>query len=919
MPLKHAQSSRANTMFAKLGMRPPAVPPPKDTKKKQNIIGYASSDSGFSCSYTESERNILNPTFTEKCQSWLQNEHTLPTRFQTPPTLRPALVAYTPSTPSEMSMPDNIKETTELSASTSLHQPVVDKDKENLVPDAAVQRNSRKRLNFESSENDHTPKFNTAEKKNSAVKTIEGNNQGIASKPNLTKISKGKSEQAEGSQRQRRQASQKVVKHDISDSEESDCWWDLELEDPTWRDMSDQSTSEESSSSVTNSPTVSFNKSISNSTKKSSHSFSDNSPPGSVTFSPPRSFNNSPSGFVNNSPPGSVNSSPSKSTAESTPKRKRITKSSAVKERRILRNSGSEYKTAKNKVVAARTMKPLPQCRKKCSTKIDEDNRQKVFSEYWGLCDFDRRVAYISSRVSEMPTKVQRKRIEDSGRKRTCTLKYELEVNNKRVEVCKKCFLATLSENDGFVKRVLLNKKKSVSGVTYLDRRGRKPSSRKTCTETIKAINDHINQYPKYNSHYGRSHTSLLYLGTGLTSRKMYDQYIADGHPKVSFSTYFREFKKTGLKFKPPRIDTCQKCDAFEMSLKCENSIEQLEEIKAERDAHHAKSQQAYDSKKLDKKKMNEQNIVASFDLQQVLYCPHLTCGKVFYKRQLSVYNLTVYDCFNKTGINHMWSEIDAGRGAYEIASCLSKFISSVPAGVQKLTLWSDSCSGQNKNSIICASLISAVASHQSLETIDHKFLVPGHTHMECDRIHAQIEKRKKVTSYELHRPTNFYDFVKTVEYMKKPLRVVEMKNHFLDFASLLKVKSKGPLVMRSKNQDGALFSFSPVQWFRYQKCNPTTILYKHCHDEDAPFMELNLRRKGKLGTDSFNPPQCDRTPRPISMEKKKDLLDLLPQVNHTYHNFYKGIISCADEIDVDPDCVPSEDVADEIDASLAN
>ncbi|KAK3924244.1 Histidine--tRNA ligase 1 [Frankliniella fusca] len=329
------------------------------------------------------------------------------------------------------------------------------------------------------------------------------------------------------------------------------------------------------------------------------------------------------------------------------------------------------------------------------------------------------------------------------------------------------------------------------------------------------------------------------------------------------------------------------------MSLKCENSIEQLEEIKAERDAHHAKSQQAYDSKKLDKKKMNEQNIVASFDLQQVLYCPHLTCGKVFYKRQLSVYNLTVYDCFNKTGINHMWSEIDAGREVDVVVRLMfgSEF----------------------------GSLVSAVASHQSLETIDHKFLVPGHTHMECDRIHAQIEKRKKVTSNELHHPTNFYDFVKTVEYMKKPLRVVEMKNHFLDFASLLKVKSKGPLVMRSKNQDGALFSFSPVQWFRYQKCNPTTILYKHCHDEDAPFMELNLRRKGKLGTDSFNPPQCDRTPRPISMEKKKDLLDLLPQVNHTYHNFYKGIISCADEIDVDPDCVPSEDVADEIDASLAN
>ncbi|KAE8741742.1 hypothetical protein FOCC_FOCC012737 [Frankliniella occidentalis] len=185
----------------------------------------------------------------------------------------------------------------------------------------------------------------------------------------------------------------------------------------------------------------------------------------------------------------------------------------------------------------------------------------------------------------------------------------------------------------------------------------------------------------------------------------------------------------------------------------------------------------------------------------------------------MSVFNLTVFDCFHKKGINHMWTEIEAGRGANEISSCITHLIAfDVPPGVKKLTLRSDTCSGQNKNSIVCAALISAVAEHPSLEVIDHKFLVAGHTHMECDQVHAEIEKKKKHTTVELHHPANFYNFVKTVEYRKETLDVVLMKDHFLNVSALLDLKCKGPLVLSGKNQAGEPFAFSPVQWFRYQK-----------------------------------------------------------------------------------------------------
>ena len=36
------------------------------------------------------------------------------------------------------------------------------------------------------------------------------------------------------------------------------------------------------------------------------------------------------------------------------------------------------------------------------------------------------------------------------------------------------------------------------------------------------------------------------------------------------------------------------------------------------------------------------------------------------------------------------------------------------------------------------------IKNHPSLDSIDHKFLVTGHTHLECDSDHATIERAKE-------------------------------------------------------------------------------------------------------------------------------------------------------------------------------
>lgn len=61
------------------------------------------------------------------------------------------------------------------------------------------------------------------------------------------------------------------------------------------------------------------------------------------------------------------------------------------------------------------------------------------------------------------------------------------------------------------------------------------------------------------------------------------------------------------------------------------------------------------------------------------------------------------------------------------------------------VTLYSDSCAGQNKNSHIVSMFFTLLyKKKKTLKEINHKFLEPGHTHMECDCDHSLIEKQKK-------------------------------------------------------------------------------------------------------------------------------------------------------------------------------
>ena len=74
------------------------------------------------------------------------------------------------------------------------------------------------------------------------------------------------------------------------------------------------------------------------------------------------------------------------------------------------------------------------------------------------------------------------------------------------------------------------------------------------------------------------------------------------------------------------------------------------------------------------------------------------------------------------------------------MASCLLNYIQKkVAEGTRDFWLWSDNCSGQNRNTNIFSMYLYASAKFNV--NIKHTFLEVGHTQHEGDSVHARIER----------------------------------------------------------------------------------------------------------------------------------------------------------------------------------
>lgn len=265
------------------------------------------------------------------------------------------------------------------------------------------------------------------------------------------------------------------------------------------------------------------------------------------------------------------------------------------------------------------------------------------------------------------------------------------------------------------------------------------------------------------------------------------------------------------LSFGHPKSDTCSTRDTG-------NANEE----------HIEKYKFAFEFQKTDREiaRSTTNTVYMTLDLQQTMPLPQLSTYKAFYLRQMLFYDLGIHIIAKDVDrtICCTWTENEASKGSNDIVSSLLRAIEVDDLLKQKdhLILWTDSCSGQNKNFLM-------VCIHQYLvgtgkfKIIDHKFPEVGRSYLDSDRDFGRIEKclRKHQT---ICTPDQYRAVI--VSSNRKNM-VIAMKDHFRDtedLAERMKFFSKKKDVLNEKVcfRDG-------IKWFRTESFG--SYLFKETYD----------------------------------------------------------------------------------------
>ncbi|CAK1598425.1 unnamed protein product [Parnassius mnemosyne] len=413
------------------------------------------------------------------------------------------------------------------------------------------------------------------------------------------------------------------------------------------------------------------------------------------------------------------------------------------------RAEGSVY-LIKNKIRPAKRPKAIDcsKCTFECSDKINEEARIFICRRFWSL-DYVGQKNFLLANMEVKTTKtllLERKRTTKRAYSTQCFFKIEDKIN-----VCQKFFCKTLCISQSVIHNAIKNRDLIGHFKQDNDPRRRRAPTNKTPSEKVEEVCNHIRSFPSMESHYIRKDSKRVYLDCKLSIGKMYSLYVEECEKRnskpVSEITYRRIFGNDfNLGFFKPKKDQCLICTKYARG--DANSNPNLE---VEYREHMARKEACNNEKAKDKERANmlREFVSVSFDLQAILQIPSGDIGLLYYTRKLTVYNLTIYESALPNNAHcFTWSEINGKKGSCEIGTILYNYLSEcIPNYVTEVSMFSDTCGGQNRNKNVAAILLWAVQKIPNLNIIEQKFLESGHSYMEADSMHSSIEASQKNTA----------------------------------------------------------------------------------------------------------------------------------------------------------------------------
>ncbi|CAH0399738.1 unnamed protein product [Chilo suppressalis] len=280
--------------------------------------------------------------------------------------------------------------------------------------------------------------------------------------------------------------------------------------------------------------------------------------------------------------------------------------------------------------------------------------------------ELSRQRDFVSKCIKEVKQKYS---LHSENSKRSLNLAYHFIVDSETTRVCKRFFQATLDIGHSFITTI---KKKSTSTGTVLEDMRGKCSKGNSLPDTIKnGVREHINTYPRKESHYCRSSTRREYLDGDLNLSLMYRQYkewcVANEKPLAKKGTYEHIFiTEFNISFYRPKKDQRSLCCSYN-NMTSEDKLE----LESAYQTHLQAKEMCRGEKKVDIElcQMDESKVICCFDMQAVLQTPAGNDSLFFYKRRLNVYNCTVYDITKKTAHCYLWDETLGGKGCDEVGT----------------------------------------------------------------------------------------------------------------------------------------------------------------------------------------------------------------------------------------------------------
>ncbi|KAE9543380.1 hypothetical protein AGLY_002180 [Aphis glycines] len=476
---------------------------------------------------------------------------------------------------------------------------------------------------------------------------------------------------------------------------------------------------------------------------------------------------------------------------------------------------------------------------------------------------------------------------------RSSTYRYFVSVKK---EVCRKFILSTLDISEKLLRYTRDNKIDLY--VSKHDNKGKQPSKIKTADVIIGNVDRFIQMLPAVPSHYCRGSSSKKYITNDFNSLEhVYRVYIEDcklnNKPSVSCGVFKKRWNtEYNIGIHVPKKDKCTFCEGF-----TNNETKTAEDI-LNYEHHIAEKKFTHEVFKQDQLRSGKNGFLCcSFDLQKVLNTP---CGNsmlLFYSRKLAYYNLSIYKSNTKNGHCYLWSEPEVKRGSNEIASILFKYLKTIDetGTFQEIALYCDSCPEQNKNHVVLSMLRYFQLISKNINSLTINYLLPGHTYMPVDSMHACIEKYLKRKT--VWAPSEWPTIIRNSRTKFGPYNTVEL-NHsdFLDWSEVCKTMFNQP---KLKDTDGCDVKFKKIRtvYFNKEYLNNFKIAYSFNHNDDnniildyknVSITENRLRSKLK----NVEPKQLYFSKLPITETKYNDLKQLCTKkiIPDKFHSEYLEI-----------------------------